>query len=443
MAVALTIAVVAASCSGSDNASDQLQPEPEVPAQNAAESTTPTTAAGSLNTQDDGSNPSVSSAQDIESDPPSPVETEPPPTTEPPPPIPGVLFVSGSGSDEPGAGRFSDAPLRTPAFAVREAVPGDVIEIGAGTYAPFEIVGRTGIEIRTAPEGGVVFTSDSYTSDAGVRIADSQDIVITGLTFERLLWGIQVVASQEVTLRNNVIRDIGQEAISVREQSTNVDILENFISLTGQRPGSDDRFEFRTFGEGIYLGTGSTSADGSVDVVSDILIDGNVIQQTTAEAIDVKASVESVVITNNLIHDIDVASGGAITIGRGTRDFNADVVVEGNAIYNVTTWGPYSDGIGIRVSSTAQIRNNAIWGTQHRGILVDEEFRSIDGGGVEISDNLIFDSGNATIETRPQGSVEICGTIEDVSAIEAFDGSDTSDEAVRNLLRTVTSRASC
>ena len=148
-------------------------------------------------------------------------------------------------------------------------------------------------------------------------------------------------------------------------------------------------------------------------------------------------------ITNNLIHDIDVASGGAIAIGRGTREFNADVVVEGNAIYNVTTWGPYSDGIGIRVSSTARISNNAIWGTQHRGILVDEEFRSIDGGGVEISDNLIFDSGNATIETRPQGSVEICGTIEDVSAIEAFDGSDTSDEAVRNLLRTVTSRASC
>ena len=324
-----------------------------------------------------------------------------------------------------------------------EAVPGDVIEIGEGTYAPFRIVGQSNLEVRTSPGARVVLTSNSYTTAAGIHVEDSRGIVIDGFRFERLLWGIQVLGSEEITLKNNVIRDIGQEGIAISERSRNVDILGNRISVTGQRPGRDARFEFRTYGEGIYLGTGTTSADGSVDVVTDILIDGNVIQQTTAEAIDVKASVESVVITNNLIHDINVASGGAITIGRGTRQFNADVVVEGNAIYNVTTWGPYSDGIGIRVSSTARISNNAIWGTQHRGILVDEEFRSINGGGVQISDNLIFDSGNATIETRPQGSVEICGTIEDANAIGAFDRRNTSDEAVRNLLRTIDTRASC
>ncbi len=382
---------------------------------------------------------------EIESGAPSAIEAAPETTTEPPAPqpdIPGVLFVSPSGVDTPGGGRFPDQPLLTPAFAVGQSVPGDIIEMASGTYGPLEIVGRQELELRPEADADVRITSNSYIEGAGLQIIDSDSIKVSGLTFERLLWGIQVQGSQAIILSENRLSDIGQEAISVSLESSDVQILGNQIELTGRREGNDGRFDYRTFGEGIYLGTGSTSADGSVDVVNNVLIDGNTISHTTAEAIDVKASVVDVRIINNVIHDIDVASGGAIAIGRGTRDYNANVTVENNAIYNVTTWSPYTDGIGIRVSSTANIRNNAIWGVAHRGILVDEEFRSTDGTGVEIADNLIFDTGLDRIENRPGDVVSICGTRESPDGL-GFDPNAVTVDSVRALLASLAESASC
>ena len=360
----------------------------------------------------------------------------------PQPDIPGVLFVSTSGTDTPGGGRFADDPLRTPAFAVSQAVSGDIIEIDSGTYAPLEIVDMEGLELRSAPGADARFTSDSYIEGAGLRIINSREIDVNGLTFERLLWGVQVQASQEISLSNNVVRDIGQEAISISDESAGVQIVSNIIELTGRREGSDGRFEYRTFGEGIYLGTGSTSADGSVDVVRDVLIDRNIIRQTTAEAIDVKASVEGVEITNNVIGDIDLASGGAIAIGRGTREYNADVTIANNAIYNITTWGPYTDGIGIRVSSTARIFGNAIWDATHRGILVDEEFRSVDGEGVDISTNLVFATGIADIEVRPNELVSVCGTVADPAVLD-FDPGSLDLESIELLINRLGELTGC
>lgn len=317
-------------------------------------------------------------------------------TTAPPAVRTDVLFVAADGEDRPDGGWSASDPLRTASYAVEVSVPGDTIIIGPGTYEPLAVRGRRDLGI-TAPDGGVVFTSGTYETGAGVLIEDSESITVEGVQVVESLWGIRVHSSNDIILRGNIVNDIGQEAIHILARSTDVTIEGNSIDRTGRRPGTNGEFEYRDLGEGIYLGTGGTLPDGSVDVVSGVRIVGNRISNTSAEAIDIKASVEDVIIRNNLIHDIEVHSGGAITIGRGVRTYDADAVVEQNAIWNVSTRERWNDGLGIRVSSPATVRHNVIWNAEHFGIKVDSELRRRDDGVVTIAGNLVVNTGLAPI----------------------------------------------
>lgn len=77
-----------------------------------------------------------------------------------------ILFVSVSGSDETGDGT-SVSPWRTPNFAAANAMPGDTIVIGAGTYdivSPIELPPRVSLE----GEGDItVLTSSALTEEMG------------------------------------------------------------------------------------------------------------------------------------------------------------------------------------------------------------------------------------------------------------------------------------
>ena len=322
------------------------------------------------------------------------------------------LFVSPTGTDEPDGGWTFDDPLRSPNFAVEVSRPGDTIHLLPGDYEPLEISGRDDLTV-SAPQGGVTLSSGSYEQRAGVLVEDSTNIVIDGLRTERSLWGIRVFASHGVVVRNNEVFDTGQEAIHVLARSTDVTIENNLVDTTGQRVGSSDGLEFRDRGEGIYLGTGG-QFEGGVDDVSNVRILGNIVRNVTAEAVEIKASVFDVVVRGNLIHDVDVHSGAAVSIGRGTRTYDANVIVENNAIWNVTARDGRPDGIGVRVSSPATVQNNAIWNTQHHGIKIDTELRAVDGA-VSVVDNVIATAGVSSVDDDSADtgvSVTIVGTRE-------------------------------
>ncbi len=338
-----------------------------------------------------------------------------------------VLYVSPSGSDDPGGGFSIGDALQTPDFAVAEAEPGDTIHVLPGNYGPMMIVGQSDLVV-SAPEGGAIFSSGRYDLLAGVLVEDSRNVVIDGLRAEFSLWGLRVDNSQGIVLRNNEVFNVGQEAIHVLNRSSDVLIEANRVDLTGQREGSRDGLPYWARGEGIYLGTGGLLDGGAVDDVSDVQVVGNHLSRISAEAVEIKASVHDVLVRDNIIHDVDLHSGAAISIGRGTRDYDANVVVEYNVIWNITSRENRTDGIGVRVSSPAIVRNNAIWDTEHYGVRIDEELRNV-SGAVIIEDNVIAGSGIADVFDESGGTgvpVTVSGNINGVQADQFIGTLDAS-----------------
>lgn len=296
-----------------------------------------------------------------------------------------VYYVSNSGRDRNSGDASS--PFQTIQTAIDKANPGDAIYICSGHYDAIVIDGKRGtasqpILVAAYPghEQAVSISTATYDRGAAIKIKESAYIVIRGLKATKSLWGIYVTNSHNVTLSSNIVDNIGQEAIRFREDSSYGEIVNNTISNTGQRKG------FSQYGEGIYLGAGRPNYPG--EAASEILIRGNEISHTTAEAIDIKSFVHNVVVEENIIHDINTARSGAIVVGINATDesdfTNSDnVVIRNNTIQNISRTSQWLDGNAIKVQSSATIQGNKISNYQHRGIFVenarsDNSFRIYD-----------------------------------------------------------------
>ncbi len=281
-----------------------------------------------------------------------------------------TYYVSTSGNNSNSG--TSSSPLKTIQEAVDKANAGDKILVKAGNYARVKIENKNAtqsqpITITAAPgdEGKISISTGKYDSGKGIHIINSSNIIVEDLNVNKSLFGILVENSKNITLQNNKVHDIGQEAIHARKNSSHIDILNNTIFDTGNRIGR--------WGEGIYLGSGREGNDRT----NNILIKGNDISDTVSEGIDIKAFVSDVIVEDNLIHDLEVEHTGALAIGlkhrvKGGNFTNADnVIIRNNKLWNISTKNhPYSDGIGINASSSAIIYNNAIWNYEHRGIYI-------------------------------------------------------------------------
>jgi hypothetical protein len=233
--------------------------------------------------------------------------------------------------------------------------------------------------------------------------------VFEDLHMRRTLWGVVIEESSGVRLTQLDVRDIGQEGIRVARQSSWVTIENTVINGTGNRTGiAPDGQPYATFGEGIYLGTGSTEADA----VHHVTIVGNDISNTGTEAIDVKAPVANVTIRGNRIHDINTFTSGAIVVHL-TNDHsstNPGILIAGNEIFNITTRTSWQDGNAIVLGSAADIRNNTFRNLQHYGIRVE------DGGSqganitARISANTFSQVGNSAVwSVAGNATVELSG----------------------------------
>ncbi len=325
------------------------------------------------------------------------------------------IFVSPAGNDSHGGGQAD--PLRELQTAVERAGPNTTIVVAAGTYRAVEITDRSGLTIVADP--GAVVTSNAYDQRAGVLVLRSSDITIEGLSSQRNLWGYSVHESHGVTLRRVGVDDVGQEGIAIRDFSSNVTVTDSVISRTGRRPGvHPNGLAYASFGEGVYLGTGHSP--GWEDTTNGIVIRGNEISFTTAEAIDVKASVYDVEIADNRIHDIDTRTSGAVVVGIGRRVYpNPQVEIIGNFIWNISSNSPYADGNGISLSAAATVTGNVIWGTEHFGILLDGNFVSPDKN-VVAQNNAIWETGLDPIGQWPSpnpGNLMASGNLLDDDAV--------------------------
>ncbi len=314
--------------------------------------------------------------------------------------LPTVLFVRTGGNDS-NSGRDEANALASVQEAVNRFRSGGTIDIGPGTFGVVSVQAVTATEagplvLRGAGPDQTWLSSDSYDDDAGVEVIGSEHVILENFGVRASLWGIAIQNSHHLTVRNTMLTDLGQEALSVRDFSSDVAILDNTILGTGRRPGSFDGVSYAMYGEGIYIGTGSGSAK---DSVNNIVISGNDISQTTSEAIDLKPFTYDLLVENNLIHDLSTNTSGALVLGVGDDVYrNPNAVIRGNQIWNISRTSPYKDGNGMVLGASAEVYNNVIWSTQHRGIYIDASFANPDERSVLVHHNTVVDTGGSPIE---------------------------------------------
>ena len=271
---------------------------------------------------------------------------------------------------------------------IDEAEPGTVIELAPGTYVPQPVRQKTDLTIRAAEPGTALFSSNSFEVGTGLSIANSSNIVIEGIAVDQSKWGIGVLRSSNVTISDVMVSDIGQRGIWIHGDSTNVTVEGSTVQGTGQRPGTrPNGSTFSSIGEGIYVGSGDNPNDRS----NNIVITGNTISETTAEAIDVKAGAYSVTISSNVISNV-AARTGAIAIHPGTLPGDAGLTtVSGNVVSGVTATDDRG-GSGILLSAGSRADANVVFNVENDGL----EVREVTGAANQVvfRTNTIFSSGD-------------------------------------------------
>jgi hypothetical protein len=236
---------------------------------------------------------------------PAPETATPAPTDtdEPAAPVGGGALV---GCGTPTA-TVSDAEDLTAALA--GAKPGDVIQLEPGRYvgnfvasasgtadSPIELCGTVDSVLDgDDPDDGYVFHLDqaSYWRLAGFSVTNGQKGVMADTTVGSVIEGLTV-------------SHIGDEAIHLRQGSTDNSVVGNTISDTGLRR--------EKFGEGIYIGTAKSNwcdvNDCQPDASDRNLVEGNTIFGTTAENIDIKEGSSNGIVRGNSLDGTAITEDG-------------------------------------------------------------------------------------------------------------------------------------
>lgn len=259
--------------------------------------------------------------------------------------------------------------------ALAAARPGDVINLADGVYTRIDYQLDRGHRPGTASAPIVIQAAAGASPivDAGdngnpsrrfaVSLIRTAHVRVRGLEIRNGIFGALSRGSASITFEHNHIHHLGQvgvatgaaETTSGYEPSSNTVIRCNRIHHTGMLD--------HEYGEGIYVGTGST---GVVDRTTGVLIEGNEIHSIANEAVDVKRYTTDVTIRHNLIHDVTPYYGGAISLGLNKNNWGpANYLVEENSIWNVSSGLYYAQAIAVAHGPTV-IRNNRIWSVETR-----------------------------------------------------------------------------
>ncbi len=326
--------------------------------------------------------------------------------TEEPPPSENRILV-----DAPG--RVAGQSLQQ---ALRSAEPGDVFVLLGGSYNPISISGLHGTAAApivieaSSPTRAVRFETNSHSSGTAVRVSESSHLEIRDIHVRHSLFGIVVDDSSDVLIDSVDVADVGQEAIRVRASgsvSERITIRNSRIGDTGNRSGSDSGGEpYSTYGEGIYLGDGSSESE----LVRDVRIINNEIYDTSTEAIDVKYPVRQVLIDGNVIRDVATGTSGAVAIHvNGSADRrDPDVRVRGNTFRNISDRTPYRDGNAITMATSVTVDSNTFSNIADHAVRIDSNRPSGATITVQVpSNNSFSDVGRQNVVVYGGGSVNL------------------------------------
>ena len=251
-------------------------------------------------------------------------------------------------------------------------------DIQGSRQNPIQIVGSPGVEFR----------SGSYSREAGILVRNSSNIEIIGVSVRHALWGVYIDNAHGISLLNSDIRDIGQEIVRIKGGSSDILVEGNTIADSGRRtdnshangegvyigtgtPSNVDRVTDVTVRNNVI----TRLTDEAIDIKipsTNVTIVGNTITdvhtQTTGAVVihlNSRTSADSnILIDGNTISDV--------TRSTPYLDGNCIVAAATATIQNNTISNCQHRGIFVQGSAgTATVRNNNLSNTGSIGGVVD------------------------------------------------------------------------
>ena len=244
--------------------------------------------------------------------------------------------------------------------AIASATAGSVIRLNPGSYG-------ANIDVTTqatpdkplwicGPRTAVIDNAD-ITKGYGIRVNGASNVVIAGMTVRNVQKGVAVLYSQAVTVADLRVENIGDEAIHLKNQTTDSTVIGNSISTTGLNAAN--------YGEGVYIGTAQSNwcvyNNCNPDTSDRNLIAFNDISGTTAETMEAKAGTNDGTMWKNTL------DGAAIT----SSDTDSLVQVLGNGWVVAGNTGAHTPNDGYQVwnTDTSYGLNNIVYGNAVTGSL--------------------------------------------------------------------------
>lgn len=231
--------------------------------------------------------------------------------------------------------------------ALAGATAGTSIHLAPGTYE-----GHFSAESSGTAEAPITLcgSAESILDGGGIRrgyvfhLDNVAYWVLRGFTVQNGQKGVMADGTTHTLIENLTVLETGDEAIHLRDTSTDNTVSGNTISHTGNRKPK--------FGEGIYLGTAESNwcdvSDCEPDRSDRNIVLNNVISATSAESIDIKEGTSGGIVRGNTF------DGSAII------DADSWVDVKGNGYLIEGNSGVNSPGDGFQ---THEIIDG--WGTDN------------------------------------------------------------------------------
>jgi hypothetical protein len=182
--------------------------------------------------------------------------------------------------------------------ALASAQPGTVIRLEDGRYEGKFVAKTPGTQqqpVFLCGGSGAVLDGGGIKKGYALHLDGASWWRVVGLTVTNSQKGVVADKVQHALIQGLTVDQIGDEAIHLRDFSSDNVVQGNTVSNTGLRRDK--------FGEGIYIGSAvsnwPTNSGGKPDNSDRNIIRGNTITATTAEAIDIKEGTTGGIVAGN------------------------------------------------------------------------------------------------------------------------------------------------
>ncbi|MFE7653815.1 hypothetical protein ACFU6M_13045 [Streptomyces bottropensis] len=284
----------------------------------------------------------------------------------------------------PASVKVSDATTLEQALA--QARPGDSIALANGVYAgnfTAEASGTAEKPIFLCGSAGAVVDGGDTDDGYAFHLDRVSNWRLVGFTVRNAQKGVMADGVVGTVIQGLTVEQIGDEAIHLRNFSSDNMVRDNTIRDTGLRR--------EKYGEGVYIGTAKsnwcTVSDCKTDASDRNVVLGNDIRDTTAESIDIKEGTSDGKVIDNTFD-------GSKLSGSHNNDSWVDVKGNGWLLQGNTGSNSPEDGF-----QTHKLVNG--WGT---GNIFKDNTANVDGPGYGF--HLTSDGNKVTCDNKAKDAAE-------------------------------------